>query len=493
MLAAEQILFHDADRVDQKYVAEETERSIQYVLEKVMPTANGHTKPEMTAGRNVIESYLEATKHAKDKRLITSAMLVANEPNGKFAGKLSIGKGLGLVLDALGPAGKKLKQAIESHDGTPADIKLEFRDSKTMAVDPQRHEVLKWVTNSNKGLAPEHQIVETHEVLGAGSYGITVKGKRTDGKIIARTILYPDVRDSAEHEFGILKDACGILVKKDARFKPVIDMVRQADAMSTIETNMETAKKQAEVAKKLYSGMEITVDGEKFTFDTADFLGHGVNHKDFEVVEGLHFNDLAHAATTAEQKAHVRRLAKAQMAAELHNLLAGRPFDHDVHGGQQKIIGNRIVRFDHGAQSVYAASAREKQMVGHVLGGTILKHYKKNIPIQQALAEEIERVAHTPAEQDFLRSVQRGILALGNFQSHMESEELGKVIGSVFSSGKVDADIKKAMEERLGWLSGRAFGELEKVGKSSGISISAAEHAFEANPEHLTVASAAEG
>lgn len=482
-LAAEQILFRDVERGASE--AGEIDRSVRYVLDKVMPVAEGQAKAEMVAGRNVIESYLEATKNFKDKRLITSAMLVANEPNGAFAGKLSMGKGLGLVLDALGPAGKKLKQAIESHPDTPADIKLQFKDSKTMAVDPQRHDILKWVEDSNKELAAEQRIVKTGKVLGAGSYGITVEGFRADGKKIARTILYPNVRESAEHEFTILKDASEVLTKKDPRFNPVIDMVRQADAMSAIETDMDIAAKQAQVAKKLYSGVEVTVEGKKYTFGTADYLGHGVNHKDFEVVEGVHFNDLAHAAQTVEEKAHVRGLAKAQITAELHNLLAGRPFDHDVHGGQQKIIGNHIVRFDHGAQSVCAASAREKQMIGHVLGGTIKQHYVKGVPIQEALAKEIERVAQSPAEKDFLRSVQRGILALGNFQSHMggEADELGKVIGSVFASGKVDAGIKSAMEERLGMLSGKAFKELEKAGKASGISISAVEHTFEASPD----------
>lgn len=481
-LAAKQILFNGQHANE----TEAIEKNVRFVLDKVMPKNDG-AREEVRAGRKVIESYLEATANLEDKRIITSAMLVANAPNGATAGeKLSVGKGLNLVLSKIDPAGDKVKQAIESHPDTPAAIKAEFKGAKTGAKDPMRHEILEWVEESNKSLPEAEHIVRTGRVLGAGSYGITVEGFLADGSRRARTLLYPYVREKAENEFGILTGATEKLVERDGRFAPVTQMVRQAQKMSGVETDMDVAAKQAAAASKLYDGMKITIGGKTYTFSAAKYLGHGANHKDFELIEGQHFKDIAEAAKTAEEVAHVQGLAKAGLASELFNILSGRPFDHDRHGGQQKIQGTHFGQFDHGALSydeaakaVTEMSPRQKQMIGHFIGGTIKGHFVKGLSVADAMRREIKRSAHTPVEEDFLASVDRALLALGDFKTHVPNEDLKGILGSIFVSGKFDPAIKEAMRERLGSLSDRVFSQLEQAGRESGITIEAVEHAFE--------------
>lgn len=479
-IAMQQILF--PDNVSHGQNPDEINAIIKtQALDKVFPLTNGR---ETVLARKVVESYLEATDNVVENSIIGAAMLVANPPNGNTQGqKLSVGKGLRLVLGAIAPAGDKVAQAIESHPNTPADMKAEFKDSKTAAQDPMRHEVLEWVKVSNDALEHDGRknecIVEVGRVLGAGSYGITVEGTLENGSTIARTILYPYVRERADKQFGTLEKAADILVKKDKRFEPVKDMIRQASRMSGIETDMDIAAKQAETADKLYSDLKVTVDAEEFSFSAAKYLGHGHDHKDFEIIPGAHFNDVADEAKSEAAQARVVKLAKAQMAAELSHILSGRPFDHDRHGGQQRIVENNIGQFDFGAMTVTETSDREKQMIGHVLGGMIWLTEVKGRSMDDALRTEMARVPANEEEKDFLASVERALLALGNFNSHLGGMEFGDILGAIYCNNQLDPVIEQGIREALPSHSDRVFAELKKKGEASGITIAMPEREFD--------------
>lgn len=479
MLAIKQVIFKESSKGKK---ADPLEKQLEFALDKTLPA---NDNPENQSARQVVDAYLEATPNEEDKCLIASAMLVANPPSDKaLQEKMSVGKGLNLVLGAIDPAGDKVKQAIESHPSTPESIREDFKDSKTAAKDPLRHQIIDWVTQSNEAL-PEHQkIVRVGKVLGAGSYGITVEGEMPDGSVIARTLLYPYVREKAENEFAILEKAAAILTEKDPVFAPVQEMIRQAANMSHIETDMDIAAKQAEIAAKLYNGMKVTVEGEEFTFEAAEYLGHGQNHKDFKIIEGKHFNEITAEATTPAEKAHARRLAKAQMTAEISILLSGKPFDHDRHGGQQRITGNHIGQFDFGAMATTAPSDRQKQMIGHVLGGIIKQHFVMGRPLDQALRSEMERVPTTETEKDFLSSVERGMLALGNFNAGLGEETgLGDILGAAYVNNQIDPVIEEAMNDRLRTVSKQVFKQLRHMGNHSGIKLEMPENHFEKNPD----------
>jgi hypothetical protein len=458
----------------------EFRRNIDFVMGKALPI-DGKNKESSKEGRLIVESYLEATENPEDKRILASAMLVAHKPSTSKDTSISSGEALNLILDALGPAGRKLSQAIESHPATPQDIKDSFADSKTMAVSPRRDEIMKMV-DQYKPETPNDAITHVGKVLGAGSYGVTVAVTKASGDETAITFLYPHVREQAQTEFDVLEKAANILAKKQKRFAPVIEMVRQAQSMSLHETDMELAAKQADVASKLYDNVSITVNGETFDFSAAKFLSYGKDYKEFEIIAGDHFNDLA---KNSKDDAHIKNMATAQLTLELFNIFSGRPFDHDRHGGQQKIVENTIGQFDFGAMGVTETSPRQKQLLGHVIAGALKESHLHKTPFNDAIKKQVDKCADNEAERDFLAQVQRGLLALGNFQQHVGGEDaLKPILGAIYVSGGMDQGIIDGMRERVGGIvADKIFKELEKAGKSSGIVLNIPEQQFDKSPD----------
>ncbi|MFZ4404509.1 MAG: M48 family metalloprotease [Pseudobdellovibrionaceae bacterium] len=459
-------------RIENEPVA--MKKGIQWALDTALPPEKAAQDTETQAARQIVQSYFEANDDPADKRFMAAAMVVANPPQTREAGsEISPAKGLSLVLSAIDPAGDKVKQAIESHPDTPDSIKEAFKDSKTMAKNPPRDVVLKWVKSSNEALQTDQKMIAVRRVLGAGSYGITVEGLRQDGQTIARTILYPNVRGKAENEFRILSKAVNILVKKDPRFEPVLDMVRQAEKSSIIETDMDMAAKQAKLASELYDGLRIKVNDVDFTFEAAPYVGHSKDHKDFLVMPGKHFNDLATEAKKTDDEAkknHVKSLAKALLTVEVMALLRGGPFDHDRHGGQQRISGNHIGQFDFGAMSLEKMNARQKELVGTVFG-KVISNFSPDKSIAQLIHESVKSVAKNQEDRDFLAAVERSILALGNFQSELEQPDMLQVLAAVVGSGQVDTDIRKHIEEQLNDTGKMMLTMLESQASTCGISI----------------------
>jgi Peptidase family M48/ABC1 atypical kinase-like domain len=454
-------------------------KNIKNVLQDVFNIVLPIHQDNASEGRQIVESYVEACDDIAHQRLLVSSMIAAKEPSKSNSEKnLDFGDALNLVLDALGPAGRKLAQAIESHPQTPQDIKESLTNSKTMAIDPKREDItalIKLYEPKN----PEDEIAYVGEVLGAGSYGVTVKATKQSGEETAITFLQPNVREKARDEFERLEKAVDILSIKNNDFEPLKEMVRQAKEMSLQETDMDLAAKQGEVAAKLYDNVEIKVNDETFQFGAAKFLSHGAEYKEFEIIAGKHFNDIA--KDDDQDKAHVRNLATAQLVLELSHMLSGRPFDHDRHGGQQKIDGNYIGEFDFGAMGVTQSSPRQKQLIGHVMAGAIIQSHLKGEDFSKSLDSEIEKCANNDQERDFIAKLKRGVLALGNFQGQVGGiDELKPIIGAIYAAGQIEEDILNAMSERAGKVvSTKIFQELEKAGKSSGITISIPEHQFD--------------
>ena len=473
MLAAKLIMFPPEENLTVN--DEEFTKNINFVLDKVLPT-NGNRKENAQEGRLIVESYLEANENLEDKRILVAAMLVARKPDALQETSISSGEALNLILDALGPAGRKLSQAIESHPATPKDFKDSFADSKTMAVSPSRHEIMKLI-DTYKPETDNDRIVHVGKVLGAGSYGVTVAVTKESGDNTAITFLYPNVREQAETEFDVLGKAANILAQKEERFAPVVEMVLQAESMSHHETDMELAAKQAEVAAKLYNNVSVTVNGKKFNFSAAKFLAHDNDYKEFEIIEGDHFNDLAKNNDTK----HIKNMATAQLTLELYNIFSGRPFDHDRHGGQQKIVDHNIGQFDFGAMSVTETSPRQKQLLGHIMAGALKDIHLNKTSFNDAIKQQVDKCANNETERDFLAQVQRGLLALGNFQQHVGGEDaLKSIIGAIYVSGDIDKGIIDAMRERVGGIvANKVFNELEKAGKSSAITLQVPKQQFD--------------
>ncbi|MDR3477202.1 MAG: hypothetical protein P4M14_04150 [Gammaproteobacteria bacterium] len=453
--------------------------------------------------RQIVESYLEGLEEvAKDsqykasiearERLILSAMLIANANSQQTTGAASgRGEALNQVLAAMGPAGRKLAQAIESHTETPEDIKHSLQNSKTNAAPPTRWEVHEWAESFYQPAANDLQLADgiqhMGEMLGAGSYGVTMKVVKNSGAETAITFLRPFMREQARDEFMILDTAAQILIGKNPVFRPFDDMQREAAIASGKEVDMTISSKQQEFAKQLYEGLEIVINQHKFRFGVASWIGHGEQYKETKVVAGQHYNDLDQSAELKHLK---KPAAAAILAAEIYLLLKGGHVDNDRHGGQQKLIKiseneTYIGNFDFGGMSLRPQTVWQKKLLGqlvgeamwqiskpigaHQLDGSLLamlteKYVQAYAKAYFTGADGKEYLIGMEKAKHFVGQVKRGLLALGNYLSVLSQDVdlLKAVMGAVLATGQIDKTVEAGIREKLG----RYEGKLDELAQS---------------------------
>lgn len=449
--------------------------------------------------RQIVESYLEALEELAQnphhkislesrEKLILSAMLVANAKTHHLSSSSLSPRGEALrqVLEAMGPAGRKLAQAIESHPETPEDIKETLKASKTNAAPPERWEIHEWSENFYLPQARD-PIQLMGAMLGSGSYGVTMQAYKQSGAETAITFLRAHVVEQAQDEFMILDRAAKILINKNAVFKSVDDMQHEAALSSKKEVDMDIAAKQQLVAQKLYQDLEISVNRHRFRFGVAGWVGHGRHYKETQIVPGIHFNDLK---LSEELEGMELSAAEAILTAELFNLLTGGPTDNDRHGGQQKIVRARSASPSAaGASSSNASSSSDnelfevgnfdfggmgeplvpwqKTLLGHLIGQALWETHKPfssaqlNAKLLAELSEkQIREYAATQENYDsafeeakrFLGSIKRGLLALGNYLNRLGSdpEKLKNIFAAILATKQVDPLIEAGIREKLG-------------------------------------------
>lgn len=464
------------------------------------PHALASDRKQMLRARDITSAYVEACDVPKRAALLAS-MLVAGKPGGAATESHSVGQALNLILANLGPAGDKLRQAIESYPATPVDIKQELQGAKTEARDLSRNVIWNMVEKSNED-APEpgQKIVRMGRVLGAGSYGVTVQALRADGEWVARTLLYEGVVAQAETQFDTMRKAMGILKERDAELARMLSpLVEQASHMLHIELDMALAEKQIKTAEQLYSTqtdggerkpVSVQVGDREVRSFAAPFAGRGVSgstYKDAKIVEGVHFLDLAKEAVQSRKQAgkdaektqaerDLEDVSASLLMLEASFLLRGLPIDHDRHGGQQciqKIKENgktrfEVGQFDFGALEMEMCNGRQKQMIGYALAGLMFDLEVKEKDFGKALQNAMRDIPRTAEEEAFMAQTQRGVLAWGNFVSGLgDDRNLGHILGALYNQGYIDADVEKAMRERLGKYADKAFDELKAKGEAS--------------------------
>lgn len=418
--------------------------------------------------RDFVESYLGAGEES-EQRLLLTAMLVANEPSSGKESNVghNFGKSLRRILEATGPAGVKIAQAIHSHPATPEWLRRDMEGSKKSADLPFRWTVHDLIEKN--GL--ESNITHVGPVLGAGAYGITVETHRLDGIKSATTFLRPNVRARANREFGVFEKAGQNFIRKHPGFTSVLDMIGQAKTMSRVETNMDLAAKQVESARQHYDGVTLLVDGKKFIFRAAPWLGHGKDYKEAGIISGQHFNDLLSASS--EDPAYIRASAKALLTIEQKLLLSGKAFDHDRHGGQQKLEGERIGQFDHGAMALEAPTDHQKELMGRILGRALKEHllsYRRT-SVADALVHQIDLLSKNPEDSHFLIEIKRAFLAQNDFMKALSSKDVKAVVASVWSSSDVDPVIRANMKRALGPLSPFVMRVLNQQAKKANVQV----------------------
>jgi hypothetical protein len=392
--------------------------------------------------RDVAESYLDACEEG-EQRLMLTAMVVANEPS-QDAEDARPGRAACRTLEAIGPAGTKLAQAIHSHEATPEDIRADFAASKNQADPPYRWQLHELIDAA--GLRPT--IGRVGKMLGSGAYGITVKTASS-----AITLLRANVRARANREFDILQTGAKNLSQRRPKFASLVAMIAQARSMAKIETDMDMAARQSKEAQKHYEGLQVEADGTVFTFRTARWIRHGKDYKETGLIAGLHFNDLP--TDTSEQKRFKTAAAKALLLGEIMPLLQGNTFDHDRHGGQQRIEGTEIGQFDFGAMSLEPPTIPQKKLFGRIIGQAFRDHVMSGgrKSVADTLVARLDKFKGSDADKTYLIELKRGLLATSDFRAEIEPEAAKSIMALAFSSPAVDPDIKRGMNKGMGLLS----------------------------------------
>jgi hypothetical protein len=442
----------------EKNTPEMFERTKELVLNKCFPPSEPPAKPKnllkrlftrsakssktSAIARDIVEAYLSCGD-IPEQRVLLTAMLVANEPQtNKNEG---YGKSLKSILYALGPAGVKMAQAIQSHPATPKDIRKDLEETKFNASPPFRWTIFSMLDKLGLG----DKIARVGKILGAGSYGVTIEAQRPNKPASAITMLRDDVRPQAASGFKTFMQTCEKLIQKHPTFKPLRAMIKQAQKMSVVETDMDLAEWQARFGERLYN-VGVKVDDYAFHFKSAPWIGHDKDYKETQIMPGAPFLKLP--TKTRKQRAYKKAVAKAVLLVELRVIMAGRPSDHDRHGGQQAIAGDQIGMFDHGAMSLKAPSDEHKHLLGHVLGRALRRPITSlgRTSVADALVQEIDRQAEKPANAEFMTEVKRAFLSLANYTDELSPKETAAIFAQALTSSDVHPSIRQGLKQGLG-------------------------------------------
>ena len=428
-------------------------KAFEFVAEQIFPQGMKYG----VESKKILRIFLEETDPAL-RGFMLAALMAASEKVAGAPEEYSAGKRLAMILSMLGPAEKKLGQAINSHPHTPDDLRSDTKNIKSMS-DP----LLRWdlVTRVREALPTEYRdaaLPRIGSTLGAASYYIAVD---CDDSVLS--ILRPHARELARTGLDRM-EAIAIRLSNDRELKhvagPFVESIQQAREMIALETDHEKGVVQQRNAWKRYDGLSITVDDDTFNFHTAGWKGCGPEFRHQEKVQGEHFLDIWERDGATDP--FVRTAALAHLTAELSNILSGQPFDHDRHGSQSKIAkGNgthTIGLFDHGCMALQPPTPEEKQQLATVLCD-LVEGYMQG---QTGLLERAHSIIKELRERDgaapaYLISVERALLALNDFMRFdatgkstlLQPSDLGGALAAVFRAGEVDPIFSSTIATRF--------------------------------------------
>lgn len=540
------------------------------------------TSYERKTAEQICRAYLSIAE-PDYKLLVLSSMMVASYPDGKEHQAISTGKMLDIVLGSFEEVGDKVKQAIHSNPSTPENIAVELSESKTGTRKPNRTEQVEFIHRYGPPqTGSENDICTIGKLLGSGSYGITVEVVKYNGEKTAVTILRPNSPQRSKAKFSEFRKAAELLAVQNPGLRPVISIIDQAANMAEPETDMDIAAKQSAQAAENFNYTKVKVDAEhEFKYQTVRWKGYGISYghhgeiisgyKETQIAPGKHFNELpsrqdvkqaerdqangkiTKAAYEGILKQHKlkKAVAKSNLAVGLSHILSGHAFDHDLHGGQFKIDGHIIYKFDDGAvgpiknREIITPTPEMKKALGEVFIRSLVEsayrekistsasswlgamfsaaatisgdhseidfeneQYDSNISrnLQSArqkaveagkdadlveindnykgfetrglqskiagnispgpatiMARKIENYKASPEVKEYLLSVQRGMLALGDYFKELDADEVKHVLGSVLSDVNIDPVIKQNSKGATFSLGEK--GELKVLGK----------------------------
>lgn len=430
------------------------------LIEDVFPITQSE-ETENKYARCIIDSYF-STVDLIERRLLATALFVANmQEEGQS--EYTTGYKLNTVLSHIGPAGAKLLQAIHSHPQTPQSIKNDLASSKTLFDPPKRWEIIEMIDQSGlfeKNANNLNPITLVGELVGAGSFGITVFNTLDNNTQVADTFLRENALVRVEREFSLMGKAIIKVVEQFPEMHPIIDMIEEAHRSAKNEADMELAEQGNSLAEQSYQNVRVLVDQMMFTHQVMPVYQTDVAFKRADIASGEHFNDLPTSP-------HKQALAKAMIATQLSLRLAGLATDLDRHGGNVKVQNNTLFHFDFGAMNLHPISDEDKKCTGILIADTVLAVINGDSFIE-ALLSNIQNISVSEETRRYLNGFSKDILALGDYLCCVDPTELTNLMAKCLVADNVDRQIKTAFEKRLSYYSPIVFSVLKwKAQKSS--------------------------
>ena len=405
-------------------------------------------------GSDFLYSYIDARPDSEKTFYLAAMMAAANNKSQSSASNFidspytseqrNLARGLRLFLENSGPAGTKLAQAMASYSDVPDFIRFEMQFAKSEANPPARWEIFSEQEGGASKLLEQGPLGKR---LGSASFFVTYE---LGDKVVK--ILRKGAKINADNEFSIYKEMLKTLKGKYNNISSFSRLVDNAANNVKIETDLNIGYSQYLDAKKLYPDT-VKADKINFSLKVMDWSSLDATWAVMERAEGVDFKNLTGAYKTA--------VAKAIFSTELSNMLSGKRFDSDRHGGQYKIdpTTNTIGIFDTGSISMTEPTPKEQEILGMVLAQT-LSGLRKAPNIATVFSQAIDRattqfykyeIINNKQIPPYLSEFQRGLLALNDFYANLTPKEtLECVIAAVSNKHhKINENIISGFKSEL--------------------------------------------
>jgi len=435
----------------------------QYVFDAVLPESERYAK----FGRSLLGHYLGSLQKDEDyiKRMYLAAMLVAEDPSAKEPDpQKRVGKAIHILLQSMNnPLASKLSQTIDSSN---VPDWLRNPASKISANIPKR-----WVVWEMFNQNAPKVVKETTTRLGktrAGAIGIAVELEKDTAKMMEHGYE----KAMPKTVFKMLRKGAGEKVARHAprathmieeavkefpelkKAKPILDHAIRA---GEIETEFRNAPLQTEIAKRMTDGLQITIDGETFTFHEIPILKANSSSHEMAYANGIVFNELP-----KERKAKV---AHALFTLEEYLPLLGQETDWDRHGAQAIVDGNHIYLLDRGGMALEPPKPEDKQLLGHTIATALNSHAITHTDFHEAVSNAVDATADEAGNLNpYLATIARGQYNLGDLRRELTPQQQMQSLMAAFGTGQVDpAILGGAMEA----LESQTFEWIMKQGKGA--------------------------
>ena len=387
---------------------QEEEKIFKVALEQTFPSKVSYGRQAQEFVRSYIKNVPEYSKHLS----IAALMVAAEKSNNSSVG---VGYALASFLETMGPAETKAGQAAESHPATPSEIRSDLKRLKTMADEPTRWALWATIDESVPDEIKEN-IARVDEVLGCGSFYVVASVTMTDDSQKVIALLRKHALTRAENGFGLMSAMAVDLGHNHQAFHTLDELIDQAKELSKVESNPILSKEQIDIARNIYNGSSVTVDGYTFNFHVPSVDSVGQSFRLMEKVEGSHFSDLPQSDET-------KAIAKAIATFEISNIVKGLPFDDDRHGGNVKIEGNTIHHYDFGGMMLTPPTDEELGKFANVMLDTLFATQAQSEFVDnffQQIKTLQEREGSVPT---MIKRVQKALLSLDDYRKHFPKEE----------------------------------------------------------------------